>query len=167
MQICVRTFEDSDREWASTLLRDRWGSPRIVSLGRVHQADELPGLVAELNGERLGLLTYNFELDECEVVSLDSLLEGQGVASELLFGIENRARRLGCKRLWLIATNDNTHAIDFYQQRGFTLRAIHPGSMAEARRLKTEIPTHNAAGTAIIDEWEFERWLSPDDDSKP
>jgi hypothetical protein len=38
----------------------------------------LPGFVAMLGGEVAGLATYNLEGDACELVMLDSLMEGQG-----------------------------------------------------------------------------------------
>ena len=160
MDIVVRHLKKSERTWAASLLRDRWGSEAIVSRGKLLQADRLPALLAEHKGERLGLLTYTIVSEACEIVSLDSLVEGQGVASALLQALENEANKAGCKRLWLVTTNDNTHAIDFYRRRGFTLRAIHHGAMESSRKLKPEIPLQNESGVAIEDEWEFERFLS-------
>ena len=159
MELTIRHRLESDREWAAALLRERWGSAQIVTRGRIHQADGLPALLAETGGKRCGLLTYHIASDECEVVSLDSLIEQQGLASALLEAIQRVAQRAGCRRLWLITTNDNTPAIDFYQRRGFSLVAVHQGAVVESRRLKSEIPTHNVDGIAIEDEWEFEREL--------
>ena len=50
------------------------------------------------------------------------------------------AKENGCKRLWLITTNDNMEALTFYQKRGFSLVAVHVGSLAESRKLKPQIP---------------------------
>lgn len=156
MEFIIRPLWESEREWAIALLRGRWGSAEIVTRGKIHQADALPGLVAECEGERYGLLTYNIESEECELVSLDSLVAGQGVASALLKAVQSEARQAGCKRLGLITTNDNTDAIDFYLRRGFSLAAVHRGAVNHSRRQKPEIPSHNADGIAIEDEWEFE-----------
>lgn len=51
--------------------------------------DELPGLLAAVEGAMAGLLFYRIEGEECEIVSLDSWLEHRGVGSALL---EARAR---------------------------------------------------------------------------
>jgi len=70
-----------------------------------------------------------------------------------------KPKKAGSKRLWLLTTNDNKHAIDFYRRRGFSLIAIHLGAIKKSRQLKPEIPLQNVSGAAIEDEWEFERIL--------
>ena len=66
------------------------------------------------------------------------------------------AARAGCRRLWLITTNDNTPAINFYRHLGFSLVAIHEGAVNLSRRLKPEIPETGVGGVPIRDELEFE-----------
>ena len=65
----------------------------------------------------------------------------------------------GCRRLWLITTNDNLAALRFYQRRGFELVAVHRRAVAAARRLKPEIPLVGAHGIPIRDEIELEMAL--------
>ena len=67
-----------------------------------------------------------------------------------------RASDLRCRRLWLITTNDNVPAIEFYKRRGLRLAAVHHGAIAESRKLKPEIPLFGVGGRAIEDEVEFE-----------
>ncbi len=159
-EILIRPLRERDRRWARGLLTDRWGSDVIVSRGHIHQASALPGLVAERNAKRLGLLTYSIRAHACEVVSLDSLEQGIGVGGQLLRSLEDLARAAGCARLWLVTTNDNQYALEFYTQRGFKLVAVHKGSLEKARLLKPEIPMHGISGIPVEDEWEFERLLS-------
>jgi GNAT superfamily N-acetyltransferase len=71
----------------------------------------LPGFVAELDGERAGLLTYRIEGGECEVVTIDSLAEHRGAGSGLIEAAIEAARTAGCDRVWLITTNDNLDAL--------------------------------------------------------
>jgi hypothetical protein len=66
------------------------------------------------------------------------------------------ARTRGCRRLWLITTNDNLDAIRFYQRRGWRLAAVHPGGADRARELKPSIPEIGEYGIPIHDELEFE-----------
>ena len=154
--ITVRHLEASDRTWASRFLSEEAGSPRFVSRGVLHQADTLPGLVADLNGSLIGLLTYHIDGPEMEVVTLHAKPKRKGAGSALLDASKATARQAGCKRLWLIATNDNQSAIDFYTQRGMKLVAIHKDALVESRRIKPEIPLIGVGGIPITDELEFE-----------
>ena len=42
----VRPLVDADRAWADELIAGRWGSPRMVTRGVLHDMTRLPGLVA-------------------------------------------------------------------------------------------------------------------------
>lgn len=152
----VRPLADADRAWAAELIAGRWGSLRMVTRGVLHDMTRLPGLVAWRAGERVGLLTCCLAGDSCEIVSLDSLVEGAGIGSALVAAAQDTARAAGCRRLWLITTNDNLPALRFYQKRGFRLVAVHVGAVDEARRLKPEIPAVGLDGIALHDELELE-----------
>lgn len=89
-----------------------------------------------------------------------ALEQGRGVGSALLGAVEELARRRGCKRLWLVTTNDNTHALAFYQRRGFVLAALHRDAVTEARKtLKPSLPLVGEGGIPLRDELELEQWL--------
>ena len=134
---------------------EHWGSPQVVSRGRVHTADALPGLIAEFEAQRVGLLTYQLEGDGCEVVSLNSLLEKRGVATALLEAVTEVAAQAGCRRVWLVTTNDNLPALRFYQKLGFRLVAVHRDAVEKSRELKPEIPFVGMDGIPIRDEVEL------------
>lgn len=151
----VRPLEEADRAWAYRLLAGRWGSTRMVTRGVLHDLTRLPGLVAWRAGERAGLLTYHLAGDSCEIVSLDSLVEGVGVGSALAAAAQEAARAAGCRRLWLVTTNDNLPALRFWQKRGFRLVAVHADAVDEARRLKPEIPATGLEGIPLRDELEL------------
>jgi quercetin dioxygenase-like cupin family protein/N-acetylglutamate synthase-like GNAT family acetyltransferase len=147
------------REWAVGLVRERWGASEIVTRGRIHDTAELQGFVATLRGEPVGLATYRMDEPECEMVSLDSLMEGIGIGSALVDAVAAEARDGGCRRLWLITTNDNLDAIHFYQKRGFLLVAIHRNALEETRRLKPGLPMMGIDGIPLRDEVEMETLL--------
>ena len=155
----VRPVNAADRPWVQRLLTEHWASTRSVTRGRVHQADELPGFVAESDGEPLGLTTYHLDGDHCEIVTLNSLREGIGIGTALLEAVRSAASRAGCRRMWLITTNDNVPAFRFYQKRGWHLAAVHREGVTEDRRLKPEIPLIGLEGIPIRDEIEFESLL--------
>ncbi|HLW47169.1 MAG TPA: GNAT family N-acetyltransferase [bacterium] len=142
-------------------MRDRWGGTIVVSRGRLHDTDRLEGLVAEDAGRPAGLLTYRIDAGECEIVTLDALVRGAGAGTALLQAAADLARRAGCRRLWLITTNDNLDALRFYQRRGLTLAAVHARAVEASRRLKPGIPQVGEHGILIRDEIELERWLEP------
>ena len=152
----VRPSVKEDKTCVTNLLTAWWASPMIVTRGKTHHADNLPGFIAECNHKPAGLLTYNTDGKNCEIVTMNSLIENIGIGSALVDAVKQAARRTGCKRLWLITTNDNTVAMRFYQKRGFTFAAVHRNSIEQSRRLKPEIPTIGNDGIPIRDEIEFE-----------
>jgi N-acetylglutamate synthase-like GNAT family acetyltransferase len=68
------------------------------------------------------------------------------------------AAERGCRRLWVLTTNDNVDALRFYQRRGFRLAEVNLGAVDEAReRLKPELPAVGAYGISLRDELVLEK----------
>ena len=156
-QIDFRIDELSgDRRYISQFLMKHWGSHLIVTRGRVHDASALPGYVALLGEDIVGLITYNIDLSNCEIVTLNSSIKGIGIGTALLKAVEMHAIDQNCTRLWLIITNDNQPALDFYQKRGYKIAAIHHDAIKESRKSKPEIPLFGVDGIPIRDEIELE-----------
>jgi ribosomal protein S18 acetylase RimI-like enzyme len=82
-----------------------------------------------------------------------------GIGTALVEEVAAAAGRSGCRRLWLITTNDNTKALLFYLKAGFTLAAVHAGAVEESRKLKPKIPRIGYEGIPIRDEIELEMEL--------
>jgi hypothetical protein len=61
----------------------------------------------------------------------------------------------------LITTNDNLHALGFYQRRGFHLNQVFPGRVDQARKIKPSIPEIGENGIPIRDEIRLEKDLIP------
>jgi hypothetical protein len=141
------------------LINDVWASTRIISKGKVHDTNELPGIIAIHKNHRVGLLIYKIVGNECEIVSLNSLKENVGIGTALLKEIERISTLKGCKRLWVITTNDNIDALHFYQKKGFKIAAIHLDAPEQSRRLKPEIPLLGSNDIEIRDEIELEKIL--------
>ena len=152
----IFSLTPADRPWVSHFLEEHWGAPEIVTRGKLRQADRLPGFCARLDGQVVGLAIYHIWSKQCEIISLDSLVEGIGVGSALIFAVKEAAATAGCERLWLVTTNDNTPALRFYQKRGFRLAALHRHAVDLARRLKPSIPLVGVDGIEIHDEIELE-----------
>jgi GNAT superfamily N-acetyltransferase len=153
--VTVRPLGEGDREWVRDTLHELWGET-VVSRGAVHDPTALPGVVAEEGGERVGLLTYRIDGADCEVVTIDAFPEGAGAGTALLEAAAGAARDAGCRRVWLITTNDNLRALRFYQRRGLRLVAVHPNALARSRELKPSIPEIGLDGIPLRDELELE-----------
>jgi ribosomal protein S18 acetylase RimI-like enzyme len=154
----VRPLGAADREWATRRLRDLWGEG-VVSRGRLLDATALPGFVAEEDGEPAGLLTYRIDGGDCEVVTINAFPRGAGVGTALMEAVAAAARDAGCRRVWLITTNDNLRALRFYQRRGFRLAALHRDALDRSRELKPSIPEVGLDGIPLRDELELELTL--------
>ncbi|MYD11542.1 MAG: GNAT family N-acetyltransferase [Chloroflexi bacterium] len=171
----IRPLERSDREWVAHFLDERWGTTQIVSRGKSVYGHLLPGFMAErpanapdadegegegdeaASAENIGLVTVHIGDKECEITTLNSLTESEGVGSALVEAVENWAREAGIERLWLVTTNDNLAALKFWQRRGYELVMVHRNAIAEARRIKPQIPITGLNGITIRDEIELEK----------
>ena len=160
MEFVVRRLRASDKDRVSDLITLRWGSAIVVALDTVYRPAELPGFVAVQAGEWVGLVTYQITEHECEIVSLDSLRPGAGIGTALVDAVAQAALVAGCRRVWLVTTNDNMNALRFYQKRGFSLVAVHRRSVDRARALKPGIPLLGQAGIPIRDAIELELLLA-------
>ena len=91
----------------------------MVSRGKGHQLEELPGFVALSEDRIIGIVTYESIGNMCEIVSLDSFEERKGIGTQLVDCVLRVAEEERCRKVWLITTNDNMNALRFYQKRNF------------------------------------------------
>ncbi|MGZ4111166.1 MAG: GNAT family N-acetyltransferase, partial [Tumebacillaceae bacterium] len=153
-QVEIRAIEAADREWVREFFITHWGSPQMVYSKGIHECDTLPGYVVFVEESVVGVITYAVHGTECEIVSLDSLREGQGIGTALITAVERMAVVEGMSRVWLITTNDNLNALRFYQKRDYELAHIYRNAVEEARKIKPQIPTIGDHGIPIRDEIE-------------
>jgi ribosomal protein S18 acetylase RimI-like enzyme len=128
----------------------------VARLGELVDFAQLPTLVAESDGDPVGLLTYQANGDDWEVVTIDAMRQGIGAGAALLTAVAELARAAHAHRVWLITTNDNTHALRFYQRNGFDIVAVHRNAGYRARQLKPSIPLIGNDGIPIRHELELE-----------
>jgi 2-oxo-4-hydroxy-4-carboxy--5-ureidoimidazoline (OHCU) decarboxylase/GNAT superfamily N-acetyltransferase len=155
--VTVRSMTSEDAGWADRLLSGYQGSRMTARLGELIDPLELPGLVAEVGGSPVGLLTYQVKGEELEVLTLHAQASGRGAGSALLAAAVDEARHSGARRLWLVTTNDNLHAIRFYLRRGMHVARVHDGAVDRDRQLKPEMSQVNGEnGIPMRDLVEFE-----------
>jgi len=152
----LRRLTQADLPRLRQFLIEHWGGEEIIAHGNLYRPEQLEGFVVEDKNEWVGLITFFIKDDECEVTSLDSLREGQGIGSMLIDQTIKEARARECKRLFLITTNDNLHALGFYQKRGFEIVTVYRGAVNVSRKMKPSIPLVGNDGIPLRDEIELE-----------
>ena len=155
----IRSLREDDKNWLRQVIKKEWASNKVVTREKVYLVDQLPGFIAIQEDKRVGLLTYNINNNECEIITLNSFIENRGIGSDLLDKIEKYSSSIGCKRIWVITTNDNSNAIRFYQKKGYHITAFYRNAVEKARQLKPEIPSIGLNGIPIRDEIELEKIL--------
>ena len=149
--ITVIPLTQKEYDWASRLLTERWGSPGVVTRGILHTLENLNGFIAKQGEKRVGLITYRIHGNQCEIVSLDSLLEKQGVGTALIEAVKREATSRRCTQVWTITTNDNIEALRFWQKRDLRLspstatRLMYPAS--SSRRSRSSATTASPSAT--------------------
>jgi GNAT superfamily N-acetyltransferase len=152
----VRKVNQKDRGWIKKFIAKKWGSEKIISRGKAFFPYKLSGFLAVKDDEYLGLITYHIEKDSCQIISLDSIVKRKGIGTNLIEEVKKVGRKLGCRRIWLITTNDNIDALCFWQKIGFSIKAVYPDAVTLARRLKPQIPLIGNYGIPIRDEIKLE-----------
>jgi ribosomal protein S18 acetylase RimI-like enzyme len=152
----VRPLDASDQEWVKSFLEQHAHSLIVVSRENVYDASQLAGFAAMRGETPIGLLTYHLQDEQCEVVTLHCAIEGVGAGSALMKAAQEWAKAAGAKRLWLLTTNDNLHALKFYQKRGLLLRALYPNGMDKVRKVKPDVPLIGMDGIPLRDMLELD-----------
>jgi GNAT superfamily N-acetyltransferase len=159
MEYNIQRIQKGDQKKISELVRDYWGGDPVVVHGKAFHTKTLKGLKAVNGDDILGFLHYQIRNGECEILTLASLRENQGIGSALIAAVEDIARENNCHTLSLITTNDNLHALGFYQRRGFHLTALFLGQVDVTRRLKPSIPEVGDNDIPLRDELQLEKKL--------
>ncbi|MFM6850419.1 MAG: GNAT family N-acetyltransferase [Terrabacter sp.] len=154
--LVIRPLAASDRRWARGRLVRDWSSTYVARRGELIDATGLPGYVALLGGRRSGMALVDVRDDALEIVVLSASRRRRGVGRALVEGCVAEARHRGCRRVWLVTTNNNIGAISFYQHVGMDLCAFHRYAVRAARELKPSLPLRDEVGLPIDHELEFE-----------
>jgi len=154
--IQIRRITEHDLSRMRQIWRKNWGDDFMVVHGTVYRPENLEGFIAYNGPDCVGEITYLLNGEDCEIVTLDSECEGQGLGTKMIDAVVDEARKQNCRRVFLITTNDNLNALGFYQKRGFELVKVNRGAVDEARKLKPTIPAIGMNNIPIRDEIELE-----------
>ncbi|MCK4824745.1 GNAT family N-acetyltransferase [bacterium] len=137
--ISVRSIKESDYPKVRPKIVVRWGSTIIVTKGRSHDILGLEGFITEVGSNIVGYIFYEIINNDVEIALLDSFRKNLGIGTILTQRVIDLAKNRGLNRVFVITTNDNTHALRFYQKIGFDFYAIHRDAVIEKQKLKPEI----------------------------
>lgn len=140
--------------------KDQWDGEFVVAHGTIFRPENVSGFIALDDNTWIGLVTYTFLETDCEIVSLDSLRENEGIGTALIEKVIEEAKVNQCLRVHLTTTNANLRALGFYQKRGFHLAVLRLNAVEEARGLKPGIPLIGENHIPLRDEIELEMMLS-------
>ena len=152
----IRPAAETDRPWLRQFMRDHWGAEVMVAAGRLFYPAENPAFLAIEDEQMIDVVTYEFHAGECKITSMNSHYAKSGIDTALIERVAAEARAHGCRRVWLITTNDNLNALRFYQKRGLRLAALDPGAVDESRKIKPQIPLVGEDGIPLHDEIKLE-----------
>lgn len=148
-----------NRALVNDFIECHWFSTTMVIRGELVDVSLMDGFTAVEQDAIIGLVTYRIKGDECEITSLDSLKENQGIGTALIDRVKEQAVKKNCNKLKLITTNDNIRAIRFCQKHGFDMSKLYYNSMGQARKLKPTIPVNGIEGILVRHEIDFEMML--------
>lgn len=160
MHYIVKRYDDVmtsiELEFVRACVEKHFGGEPIVSLGKAYAMDDLEFVFAKDDGRPAAFAAYRFAEQECEIVALVSAVENRGYGAKVVEEVLARAQAHGCRRLWLVATNDNLLALGWYQRRGFQMVQVHRNSMERERAMKPSIPHLGLHRIPLRDEIELE-----------
>ena len=152
----LQKIDRENRERINDFIIRQWFTLQMVVHGESIDLGKAEGWYACEDDEIIGLVTYRITGNEMEILSLDSLRENKGTGTALLQQALSDARNSGLVRVSLITTNDNLHALKYYQKRGFDMVRFYHNAVEEARKIKSEIPLIGMDGIPLKHEIELE-----------
>ena len=152
----IKTISSENRKEINDFIMSHWFSTVMVVRGELVDMTILDGFVMYEGEKIIGLITYKIKASECEIMSLDSLMENQGIGTTLVKKVIEIAMYNKCNRIKLITTNDNINALRFYQKLGFDMTKIYHNALDISRKLKPSIPLLGEFNIPLKHEIEFE-----------
>jgi ribosomal protein S18 acetylase RimI-like enzyme len=148
----VRDVADVDRPWLRELVASMWGLPVVTSVRAYEDPERLDGVIAEVDGEPVGAVTFHVDGPDWEVVTVNAVRPGVGAGRAMLEGLRRRAEAAGASKVWLITSDTNDGAIGFYEHLGMRRVRLHWRFIDVVRAAKPDVD-EGAFCNAIEFEW--------------
>lgn len=155
-KLTFRSTEPTDTKWIKEIMDEHWGGEPLVIRGKKYYPTSLPGIIIENGKKIIGILFYEIQNSDCEIIVFETFDKFKGVGTLVLNELKKIAKNKNCKRIYLMTTNDNLDALRFYQKRGFVICGIHVDSVKISRKLKPSIGLIGDYGIPLRDEIDLE-----------
>jgi GNAT superfamily N-acetyltransferase len=159
MKYHIQPIEPEDRQNILKIIDYYWHGEFIVIHGEIFYPSQLSGIKAVRKNRIVGILHFLIQTKVCEIITLESLIEHQGIGAKLISAVEEIAINNHCEHLQVTTTNDNLPALGFYQKLGFHLIQLKAEQIAQSRKLKPTIPAMGYKNIPIRDEIVLEKTL--------
>ncbi len=132
-EISIRAATAADRPEIERLAVHCWDETAVVCFGQSYDVRQLPALVALVEDELAGALSYALEDNRLTIVLLAVWPQHQrrGVGRRLVETTVAEAHRLGLGEVVVATSNDDLPALALYQRCGFQLYEVATGSIEE------------------------------------
>ena len=133
VKFTVRMADGSDSDAIALLCERALGETDVDVFGRTFDVLSGSNLIAEADGELVGLLALAIERGELVVVMLSVYpdFQGTGVGGSLLKAADEFAAKRGLSFMRVAATNDDIPLLYFYQRHGFSIYEVAVGEVAD------------------------------------
>ncbi|MFC1659278.1 GNAT family N-acetyltransferase [Pseudomonadota bacterium] len=152
----IREVTPEDSPLIRHLMDKYWGGEPLMVHDKKFYPSKMEGLLAYKRNEVASFLIYEIRNKNCEIIVFEVFEKFHGLGTIMLKELKKVAKKKGCKRIYLMTTNDNLDALRFYQKRGFIICGIHLNTMEEARKKKPSIPELGDYDIPLRDEIDLE-----------
>lgn len=143
------------REQVNLILTEEWGNVKIVVHGEWFDLSKSKAFVCIEENKIVGIITYCYKDNKCEITSLVSLKEHCGIGQKLMSLVVDECRLSDMKKIFLVTTNDCIRAYKFYQQFGMELEEVRLNQLDVSRKMKPEIPSIGEDNIPLKHELQF------------
>jgi hypothetical protein len=131
VKVILRGVTPADKDWLDTVLSsggvEDFVSPEITA----EVLTTLPGFIAHVEGDRLGVISYKTDPRNYEIVLLFSSRPGLGIGRALVNSVLMEANDAKRERVTVIARNPNGKGVTFFKGLGFSVCSVRPESIED------------------------------------
>jgi len=154
-EFTVRAATSADQSAVETICDRALGETVVDAFGGTYDVLDAVNLMAEENGELVGLLSIVIRSGEATIIFMSVYPEyqGTGVGSALLKAADELCAKRNLQFLRVATTNDDIPLLYFYQRHGFTIYEVCVGEVAD----KFGSATPGFSGIPVRDEVRMRR----------
>jgi GNAT superfamily N-acetyltransferase len=128
MRVVIRAVAPTDRDWLSGIFAKEGIAEREPIEVNMLNLTALPGFVAQVGDEKLGVISYQIAKKHYEIIMLHSERPGLGIGRALVNSVIMEANDAKCLRVVTVTKNGNEKAVSFYKGCGFVVSSVRPGT---------------------------------------